>query len=416
MSTLPRSGATPLGRTAAPLRLAVALAACAAFIGACKKDDKANTFAPPPPPEVIVANPISRDVTAYLTYTGVIQASETVDLRARVQGFLTKINFQPGQRVNANDILFEIDKRQYAADVQKAEATLQAQEAALTGAENDARLARQLADQNAGPEIDAIIKAARRDVAIANVAEAKAALVEAKLNLDYCTVRAPIAGRISRNLVDVGNLVGRGEATLLAQIVQATPCYVPIDVSEADVLAVRRDKARSEGRESEPGQIKPGIWRPCELALADQTEFKVGGRVDYVEPQLNTETGTLRVRTRFENEDDTLLPGLFARVRFPMQTRVSVLVPEAALLSDQQGRYALVVNSENEVEVRRVQIGELDGEQRVVEDGLTIADRVVVLGVLKARPGAKVTPKTQAGPAQPTPTAKPSAPPAPAGR
>lgn len=400
----PRLGATLSPRRTAR-RLAVWFAACAALLGACKKESDAQKPAPPPPPEVIVASPASRDVTAYFNYTGVIEASETVELRARVQGFLTKINFQPGKRVSVNDVLFEIDKRQYDAEVQKAEATLQAQEAALTGAENDARLARQLADQNAGPEIDAIIKAARRDVAKANVAEAKAALVEAKLNLDYCTVRAPIAGRISRYLVDVGNLVGRGEATLLAQIVQATPCYVPIDVSEADVLAVRRDKARSEGRESEPGQIKPGIWRPCELALADQAEFKVTGRVDYVEPQLNTDTGTLRVRTRFENTDDTLLPGLFAKVRFPMQTTKSLLVPEAALLSDQLGRYALVVNDQNVVEVRRVKIGALDPAGRVVEEGLKADDRVVVLGVLKARPGSAVTPKRQESPSSSTPPA-----------
>ncbi len=361
-----------------------------------KKEERSNTYAPPPPPEVVFARPVERDVVTYLTYTGTLEASETVELRARVQGFLEKIHFRPGQRVKKGDVLFEIDTRQYKAEVDRAAAAVQAQEAALVGAENDARLARELADQRAGPEIDAIIKAARRDVVKADILKAKAELAEAKLNLDYCTVTAPMDGRITRNLVDVGNLVGRGEPTLLATIVQATPAFVSLDVSESDVLAVRRETARDGDRSAaEPGQVSPGKWRPCELALADEAEFKTPGRVDYVDPQLNTQTGTLRIRTRFENTDESLLPGYFARVRFPMSSRRSLLVPEAALLSDQQGRFAMVVNSKDEVEQRRVRIGALDGPNRVVEEGLSGDDRVIVLGVLKARPGSKVTPRLQ---------------------
>lgn len=365
-------------------------------VPACKKDDDGNTYAPPPPPEVIVSEPVEREVIAYMTFTGVLEASETVDLRARVQGFLEKINFQPGQRVKKGDLLFVIDKRQYQADVDQAKARIQAQEAALLGAENDARLARELADQRAGPEIDAIIKAARRDVVQADLEKARAELASAKLNLEYCDVIAPMDGRISRNYIDAGNLVGRGEPTLLAQIVQASPAFVSIDVSESDVLAVRRAAEKSgEGVKGEPGQVSPGQWRPCELSLADELDFKYKGRVDYVDPQMDTRTGTLRVRTRFENEDETLLPGLFSRVRFAMSSTNSMLVPEAALLSDQQGRYALIVNEKDEVEAKRVKIGTLDGNMRVVEEGLEPEDHVIVLGVLKARPGSKVTPKVQ---------------------
>jgi RND family efflux transporter MFP subunit len=168
-----------------------------------------------------------------------------------------------------------------------------------------------------------------------------------------------------------------------------------VDVSESDVLAVRRDIEKS-GRPANaiPGHIASGEWRPCEIALADETEFKVKGRVDYVDPEMNASTGTLRVRTMYENADGSLLPGLFARVRFPMTSTKSFLVPDAALLSDQQGRYALVVNAQNEVEARRVKIGIAEKDMRVIEDGLAADDRVVVLGVLKARPGAKVTPVT----------------------
>lgn len=387
---------TPLRRrpAIAPALLLVALAA-----GCGKKDDK-NTYAPPPPPDVIVATPVQRDVVDYLIYTGTIGASETVDLRARVQGFLEKINFQPGQRVKKGDLLFVIDKRQFQAAVLQAEASVRSFQAALRGADNDARLARELADQKAGPEIDAIIKAARRDSIDAEIARAEAELVEARLNLEYCEVHAPIDGRITRNLVDLGNLVGRGEPTLLATIVQSTPSYVSLDVSESDVLRIRRERERAGVDTTlEPGMIAPGQWRPCELALADDNLFRVPGRVDYVAPQIDSESGTLRVRTRFENTDETLLAGYFARVRFPMSTQKAMLVPEAALLTDQQGRYSLIVNAKDEVEVRRVRIGTLDGTMRVVEEGLKPDDRVIVLGVLKARPGSKVTPRTQEEPA-----------------
>jgi membrane fusion protein, multidrug efflux system len=372
------------------------LALIGALLAGCKKGQDANVYAPPPPPEVIVATPQEREVVQYLTYSGVLEASETVELRARIQGFLEKINFQPGQRVKKGDLLFVIDKRQYQAEVAQAKARVQSQEAALIGADNDARLARELADQRAGPEIDAIIKAARRDVVKADLEKAKAELSTADLNLEYCEVMAPIDGRISRNYVDVGNLVGRNDPTLLAQIVQATPAYVSLDINEADVLAVRREREKTAPESAtEPGQVSPGVWRPSELSLTDELDYKFKGRVDYVDPQMNAQTGTLRVRTRYENEDEILLPGLFTRVRFPMSTRKALMVPEAALLSDQQGRYALIVNDKDEVEARRITIGTLDGTMRVIEEGLDPEDQVVVLGVLKARPGSKVTPKTE---------------------
>lgn len=377
---------------------ACAILVCVApiLMAGCDADD-ANAYAPPPPPEVIVANPVEREVTTYLTYTGTVEASETVELRARVQGFLEEVRFQPGERVKKGDLLFVIDRRQYEAVVAQAEAAVRSLEASLEGAENDAQMARELADQKAGPEIDAVIKAARRDAIEADIARAEAELEAARLNLSFCEVVAPIDGRITRNLVDAGNLVGRDGPTLLAEIVRGTPAYVSVDVSESDVLAVRRELERSGELPADrrPGQIGPGEWRPCELALSDEDEFSITGRIDYVEPRINTETGTLRVRTVFENSDESLLPGYFARVRFPMRSDAAMLVPEAALLTDQQGRYALIVDGNDEVQTRRVEIGALDGSMRVVESGLSPSDRVIVLGVLKARPGAKVSPKQQ---------------------
>lgn len=368
----------------------------------CGRGDGRNAYAAPPPPEVIVANPVRRDVVAYATYTGVVEASESVELRARVQGFLERIEFEPGQRVRQGDLLFVIDKRQYQAAVERAEAHLRSREAALEGADNDARLARELADQRAGPEIDALIKAARRDSMAADVAAAEAELFEARLNLEFCEVRAPIDGRITVNEVDIGNLVGRGEPTLLARIIQGTPAFVSVDISEADVLAVRRQRLEAADSDNiEMGQVASGQWRPSQLSLTGDDSFTIEGIVDYVQPELDLQTGTLRVRTRYNNTDESLLPGFFARVRFATESRDSLLVPEAALLRDQQGRFAMVVNANDEVEVRRVKIGILDGAMRVVEEGLTPEDRVIVLGVLRARPGSKVTPKTQ----QPAPGA-----------
>jgi len=204
-------------------------------------------------------------------------------------------------------------------------------------------------------------------------------------------VRAPFEGRITRNVIDVGNYVGAGQATVLARIVSVRPIYVTIDASEADYTAGRNDRlARSP--DAKPGEVAPGEWRPVELATAQNENFRIKGHIDYVAPEINPQTGTARVRSRFENEDDQLLPGMFVRMRVWLQTAPSIVVPDIALLSDQTGRYALVVNDQNIVELRRVKIGSLDGAMRAVSEGLAESDRVIVNGLQRARPGATVKP------------------------
>ena len=374
--------------------------------GGCRS--KTNAFAPPPPPEVTVASPIQKQITQYLEYTGTTEPYESVDLRARVAGFLDQVNFKPGSRVKKGDLLFVIDKRTYQAAVDKAQGQLASDEATFKAAESDARIAEELFAQRAGSEIDKITKAGKRDSARAAIEASKAALDSAKLDLEFCEVRAPIDGRITKNYVDVGNLVGPaapGSAsggaaapgpTILATLVSLKPVYVSIDSSESDLLAVRRGRIAADPT-LEPGQMAGGEWRPVDLALADEPEFKIHGRIDYVDPALNPQTGTIRVRARFENEDEFLIPGLFVRVRILLGTQEATVAPDIALLSDQGGRYALVINDQDAVEIRRVKIGALDGSSgmRVVTEGLSTSDRMVVNGLQRARPGATVKPIVQ---------------------
>jgi len=384
-----------------PLR-AVSVAVAATALAGC--GDRLNTFVAPPPPKVTVAQPVHRDVTRYLEYSGTTESHQSVDLRARVSGFLEQVSFQPGGRVQKDQVLFVIDKRPYQAVVGRVRARIESLEAAYQGAIADARIAEELAAQRAGSELDKITKIAARDSAKAAVTAAEAELVGAQLDLDFCEVRAPFDGRITRNLVDVGNLVGQGQPTLLATIVASKPIYVSVDVSESDLLAVRRERMAKRA-DIEPGQVAPGEWRPVELAIADQPEFTIRGRIDYVDPLLDARTSTIRVRSSFDNADELLLPGLFVRLRFPMETAAALLVPDLALLADQGGRYALVVDAQNVVQLRRVTIGPLDGGLRVVTTGLQPDDRVVVSGLQRARPGAVVTPQT-ADAAAPAPQAR----------
>lgn len=366
----------------------VAVAALVTLLPACKGEDPKNAYAPPPPPEVEVATPLQKEVTRELAYTGQVTPEATVELRARVQGFLEMASDAEGKRVKKGDLLYSIDKRQYQAAVDRAKAQIEATKASLEGAANDAKLAEELAAQNAGPRIDAVIKAARRDAMKAQLDSDKAVLALAMLDLGFCEVRAPMDGRLTETQVDAGNLVGRGEPTLLASIVENDVVYVNVDVSEADVLMVRQLLGAATGRGKDTD--KP---RQVYLTIPgyETTQFK--GEVNYIDPQLNQQTGTLRVRSVFQNADEKLIPGLFVTLHVPLSTYQTLLVPDAALLSDQIGRFALVVDETNTVQMRRVTVGERRGTLREVSEGLKPADRVVVLGVLKARPGSKVTPK-----------------------
>lgn len=351
---------------------------------------RTNTFVAPPPPEVTVAQPVRKPVTRFLEYTATTEPFEQVEIRARVAGFLDQVNFKPGAAVKKGDLLFVIDPRAYEAEARHAEADLAAREAALRLAELTLSRVKEAARAAAASDQEVDSALAQRDQAKAEVDLARADVATAKLNVEFTQVRAPIDGRISKNLVDVGNLVGAGgDPTVLATIVSAKPVYVTVDTSEADVLSVRRARM-AQAPTAEPGQIAPGEWRPVHLAMSDSTEFNIHGHIDYVEPALNATTGTIRVRARFENEDLALIPGLFVRARILLDQEEQVLVPDIALMSDQSGRFALIVNDQNVVELRRVTIGTLDGTMRIVRSGLTDTDRVIINGLQRVRPGVTV--------------------------
>lgn len=353
---------------------------------------KTNAYAPPPPPDVTVAHLVQRPVTRYLEYTGTTEAYESVELRARVSGFLQSINFKPGSAVKKGDLLFVIDPREYVAQVKQAEADLATRKAARRLAEITYGRYTEGARSTVATQQELDKAQADRDQAQAQVDLAEAALTKARLNVEFTEVRAPIDGRITKNFVDIGNLVGAGgQPTMLATLVSDKPLYVTVDTSESDVLEVRRARMAKEPL-AEPGQITPGEWRPADLATADSSTFNVHGRIDYVDPSFNPQTGTIRVRCRFENEDGVLLPGLFVRLRVLLDSSSAMLAPDIALLSDQSGRYALVVDDKDTVQLRRVKVGALDGGLRVVLEGLTPTDRIIVNGLQRARPGVTVKP------------------------
>jgi RND family efflux transporter MFP subunit len=386
------------------------LAAAMVFLPSTSCNREGNKFAPPPSPAVTVAHPVQRPVSRFVESTGNTEPFEAVDLRARVPGFLEQINFKPGAAVKKGELLFVIDKRTYQAAVDRAEATVHANEAAHKAAESDAKIFEELAAQRAGSELDRITKVGRRDSARAEVEASKAVLESAKLDLEFCEVRAPIDGRITKNLVDIGNYVGAaGQPTVLATIVRSKPIYVTIDSSESNWSLVRNERLRL-APDAKPGEITPGKPRPVHLSTAEDEAFSLVCRIDYVDPALNAASGTIRVRCRFENENEALIPGMFVRLRIMLQEHPAMLAPDIALLTDQGGRFAMVVNDKDIVEVRRVKIGALDGTMRVVESGLTPSDRVIVDGLQRARPGVtvKATLTELPPPGTPSPTTQPA--------
>jgi membrane fusion protein, multidrug efflux system len=358
-----------------------------AFMGLLGCDQKAQVAAPLPP-EVVVAHPLKKEVTQYLEFTGTTAALEFVEIRARVEGWLESVHFTPGSGVKKGDLLFVIDPRPFQAQVDQSEAALKGKQADLQLKQANLKRAQQLLSTSSISQLQYDIENANESVAVAQVGIAKADLEKAKLDLDYSRLTAPTNGRVSRNYVDLGNLVGAREKTLLTEIVNDSSVYVYFDVSERDLLTLLRKWPKIES-EATSEREKPAAY----LQLADETGYPHAGRVDFVESRVDPSTGTLRVRAVFLNENGLLVPGLFGRIRVPIEQKQGLLAPELAVGISQAGRYVLVVNKDHVVEQRLVKTGQLEGTLRVIEEGLSKDDWVVINAIQRARPGSKVSPK-----------------------
>jgi len=383
--------------------LAVVLSVCiAAILFGCSEPPKATVRVP----AVTVVQPTEQEVTRYLEYTGTTQALEYVEIRARVVGFLEKMHFEPDAKVKAGDLLFTIDPRQYEAAVHENEAALESRKAQFRLAKTEEEVAKNLQTQQAISALKLDEKVANSSVSKANIDVAQADLETARLNLEWTKVISPIKGRVSRNLVDIGNLVGATEKTLLTTVVDDEFIYCYFNLNELDLLSIKK----MYGRSGSDSTIKSRKI-PAYLTLADGSKYPQEGYIDYADTKLAPSTGTIQVRAIFPNYDGFLLPGMFGRVRVPLEKRKAFVVPGVAVQFGQGGNYLLVVNDENVVEQKRVKVGQNVDEMTVIEEGIGPKDRVITMGVQRARPGSKVNPSVAAADEQPggTPAKNPQA-------
>jgi RND family efflux transporter MFP subunit len=348
---------------------------------------------------VTVARPLQQEVTDYLEFTGTTTAVASVDVRARVKGFLESIQFTPGTHVKAGDLLFVIDPKPFQAQLKAAKAQLESARAQLMKAESDYARLQEAGKKGAVTERDVVAAQADRDAAKAAVEAAQAAVTAADLDLGYTQVTAPISGRVGRNLVDVGNLVGDKEATLLSTITQYDPIYAYFNINERDllrVLEIYRERVADKEFDSSTESSVEEAEMPLYLGLTDQADYPYEGLLDFAESGLDTGTGTLQLRGVFPNPGDppTLLPGMFARMRLPIDTQENaLLVAEQALGVDQGGKYLLVVNKQNVVEKRSIETGQVLNGLQVIVKGVRPGEWVIVNGMQRARPGGKVNPE-----------------------
>lgn len=366
------------------LGLTLVTAAVVALAGC---EDK-NTFVAPPPPKVDVATPVQRPVTRYVEATGNTAPIKSVDLVARVQGFLQSQDYQDGTFVKQGTQLFTIEPETYKLKLDQAQAAEAGAQASLKQAEADFRRQSELVQRQAVSQATLETSTSTRDNAQASLQQAQANTRMAEVNYSYTKVSAPFDGIVSAHMVSIGELVGVSSPTQLATIVAMDPIYVNFTVNEQDVLRIRAEAARR-------GLTAPDLKQfPIEIGLQTETGYPHEGHLDYVAPTLNSSTGTLAVRGLVPNDKRVLLPGYFVRVRVPFtQEKDALLVPDTALGSDQGGRYLLVANKDNVVEQRKVQIGPVDNGLRVIEGGLKPDDRVVIAGLLRVIPGQKIDPQ-----------------------
>lgn len=372
-----------------PRRRLVIAAAIAGFAlaggGAAIYSAHADSPAPAAAPQaaqVDTAQVVNKAIIDWQDFSGRLEAVDRVEIRPQVSGILTQVHFRDGSQVHKGDVLFTIDPRPFAAEVERAEAQLAAAESRVGYTASDLARAERLIADNAVSRRDLEEKQNAARDAGAGVQAARAALRIARLNLEYTSIKAPIDGRMSRAEVTVGNLVSANGGPALTTLVSSSRIYAAFDVDEQTFL-----------KSVNPARDAKGTALPVHLGLADQDGHPFEGRIHSVDNRLDTTSGTIRVRAIFDNPDGRLVPGLYARIRLGAGTpREAVLIDDRAIGTDQDKRFVLVVDSANKTAYREVRLGNLHDGLRIVEDGLKPGERIVVNGLQRVRPGDPVTP------------------------
>jgi RND family efflux transporter MFP subunit len=367
------------------------------LLAACQQQPAAT---PPPPPQVTVSQAVAREVIEWDEYTGRLEAVESVEVRARVSGYLQSVHFTAGALVKKGALLFVIDPRPYQAELDRVKAALEQALARFERTQKDFARAQQLVKSRAMSQEEVDTRSADQREAQEAVRAARAAVEAARLNVEFTQVKAPISGRISRHLVTEGNLIngGTGDSTLLTTIVSLDPIYGYFEVDERSYLKYTHLWRNGTNSGSRNGKT------PVYLGLANETGFPHQGHLDFIDNRLDPNTGTMTGRAIFPNSDLALVPGLFARTRLPGSGKYeALLLPDEAIGSDQTQRFAFIVNDQNTVEYRKVELGPIIDGLRVIRNGLQPEDWVIVNGVQRVRPGTKVDPQQQAAPRDQTP-------------
>ena len=385
------------------LRLFAVTVLLAPLLAACGQGQPPGGGAPPPP-AVTFAKPVQRGVVDHDEYVGRFVAVESVEVRARVSGYLEGVHFNDGQIVKQGQLLFTIDKRPFQNSLDQARANLALARSNLTYTEADHARGKQLVRDKTITEQVFEQRAQARRNAEASVVANEAAVRQAELDLEFTELRAPVAGRIGDRRVTPGNLItggASGNTTLLATIVSLDPIRLEFTFDEAAYL--RYERFSRTGREvtSREGSVI------VSLRLIDEADFVHRGYMDFVDNVIDKASGTIRGRAVFSNPDGMFTPGMFARIRVPGSPAYpALLVPDSAIASEQARKFVMVVDGENTAQQRYVTLGALVDKLRVIKDGLKPEDRIIVNGLMRARPGAKVTPEQQGATASAAPPAK----------
>jgi multidrug efflux system membrane fusion protein len=363
------------------------LAVVSATLSACARNEAAANAAAPPAPQVTVAQVISKPVTEFDEFTGRFEAIDRVEIRPRVSGYISSVNFTEGSEVKKGDVLFVIDQRPYAAELKHAQAALAQAKSQLGLAKSEKARAANLLAQHAISQEEFDTRSSSDEQAEANVQLAESALETAQLNMTYTRVIAPINGRVSRANVTLGNLVTSGQ-TQMTTVVSLDPIYVRFDGDEQAYLRYEKaakDRVATGSKEAAS---------PVLVGLADEGGYPHPGVIVFVDNEVDPQTGTIRTRAKLDNHDRAFTPGLFARVRLLGDKKYdALLINDSAVGTDQTVKYVLVVGADNKVEYRPVKLGPVIDGLRVVREGLKLNDTIVVNGLQRVRPGSPVSPQ-----------------------